>query len=328
MGAKLVIDTDPGVDDAFALALAALGDDVDLLGVTTVYGNVPLSATTRNARRVLALCGRDDVPVAAGAERPLVHPHPHRARYAHGADGLSGRSSVLPDPARDLERLDAVTLMASILDAADEPVTLVPIGPLTNIAALLAAHPGVRDKIARVVLMGGALDAGNTTAAAEFNIWSDPEAARRVLTGGEVPCVLVPMDLTYRCAVDTDWLSTLAASGPVGAALDALTPDYLDHYRKALGWDGVVLHDAVAVAEAVRPGILRTEPFPIEVECSLGPTRGMTVLDRRRPELRDDTDGSTTTCSVEVAVDTELDELRAFLLDRLAGQPVSRGVHA
>ncbi|PRX49478.1 pyrimidine-specific ribonucleoside hydrolase [Prauserella shujinwangii] len=320
MATKLIIDTDPGVDDAFAIALAALSDDVELLGVTTVYGNVPLAATTRNARRVLALCKRADVPVAAGAERPLVYPHPHRARYAHGADGLSGRSSALPEPGRELERADAVTLLTRLLEAADEPVTIAPIGPLTNIAALLAAHPGLRERIARIVVMGGAMDHGNTTAAAEFNIWSDPEAARRVLAGGEVPCVLVPMDLTYRCAVDTEWLATLAASGPVGAALDALTPDYLDHYRKALGWNGVVLHDAVAVAEAVRPGILRTKRFPVDVECSLGPARGTTVVDRRRPELRADTEGEHAPGTVDVAVDTDLDGLRAFLLDRLTGR--------
>jgi pyrimidine-specific ribonucleoside hydrolase len=317
MGTRLIIDTDPGVDDAFAIALAALSDDVDLLGVTTVFGNVSLEATTRNAQRVLALCGRSDVPVAAGAERPLVHPHPHRARYAHGVDGLSGRSHVLPEPDRELDRAGAVELLVSLLDAAEEPVTIAPIGPLTNIAALLAAHPRVRDKIDRLVIMGGALGHGNTTAAAEFNVWSDPEAARRVLTGGEVPCVLVPMDLTYRCAVDAEWLSKLSGSGPVGAALDALTPDYREHYNRALGWDGMVMHDAVAVAEAVNPGVLHTEHFPVDVDCTHGPSRGATVVDRRRAELRDDTGDSEETTGVRVAIDTDLDGLRGFVLDRL-----------
>ncbi|KMS79586.1 nucleoside hydrolase, partial [Streptomyces regensis] len=118
MPTKLIIDTDPGVDDAFAIALAALSDEVDLLGVTSVYGNVPLAATTINARRVLALCGRDDVPVAAGAQRPLVHRHPNEARYVHGADGLSGRSHALPEPSRPLDERDAVTLMADLLAAS------------------------------------------------------------------------------------------------------------------------------------------------------------------------------------------------------------------
>ncbi|WP_435582047.1 nucleoside hydrolase [Amycolatopsis thermoflava] len=317
MPTPLIIDTDPGVDDAFAIALAALSEDVELLGVTTVFGNVPLEATTLNARRVLALCGRADVPVAAGAARPLVHAQLQRASHVHGSDGLSGRSAALPEPARALEPGGAVSLLVSLLEAAAEPVTIAPIGPLTNIALLLAAHPEVREKIARIVVMGGGLAGGNTTGAAEFNIWSDPEAARRVLVEEPVPCVLVPMDLTYRCAVDSTWLGKLDASGPIGTALEALTPDYLAHYRKALGWDGIVLHDAVAVAEAIRPGILKTESYPIEVECSLGPARGATLVDRRRQALRADAEGDVAPGRVEVAVDTDLEGLRGFILERL-----------
>lgn len=323
MPTKLVIDTDPGVDDAFAITLAALSDDVDLLGVTTVFGNVGLPDTTHNARRVLALCERDDVPVAAGAARPLVHPQWRQARPVHGDDGLSGRAHLLPDPERDVEGIDAVSLLARLLAESGEPVTIAAIGPLTNIATLLAAHPGAAVRIARVVVMGGALGHGNSTAAAEFNIFSDPEAAHRVLTGGEVSCVLVPMDLTYRCAVSADWLTTLAASGPIGAALEALTPAYLAHYRKALGRDAMALHDAVAVAEAISPGLLRTESVPVAVETSLGPARGATVVDRRRPQVRAETERpGLHRPTVAVAVDTDLDELRAFLLRRLAGKSV------
>lgn len=317
MGTQLIIDTDPGVDDAFAIALAAVSQDVDLIGVTTVFGNVPLSATTLNARRILALCDRDDVPVAAGAERPLVHPHPHRARYAHGADGLSGRSAALPEPRRELETADAVSLLVSLLESATEPVTIAPIGPLTNIAALLAAHPGIRSKIGRIVIMGGALGKGNTSAAAEFNVWSDPEAAQRVFAEG-IPTTLVPMDLTYRCAVDGPWLDKLESSSQLGATLNALTPDYREHYRKALGWDGVVMHDAVAVAEAITPGILVTEAFPVQVECSFGPARGQTIVDQRSPDLRRDTDGNLVTSTVDVATDTDLDGLRGDVLGRLS----------
>jgi pyrimidine-specific ribonucleoside hydrolase len=317
MGTKLIIDTDPGVDDAFAIALAALSEDVELLAVTTVFGNVSLEATTRNALRVLQLCGRPDVPVAAGAARPLIHPQPTRAGHIHGSDGLSGRSATLPQPQREPEPDGAVRLLVSLLEAADEPVTIAPIGPLTNIALLLAAHPQVRGKIGRIVIMGGGLCHGNTTSASEFNIWSDPEAARRVLVEEGLPCVLVPLDLTYRCAVDTAWLAKLAANGPIGAALDALTPDYLASYRKTLGWDGIVLHDAVAVAEAVNPGILRTESFPIEVECSFGPSRGATLIDRRRAAMPGEDDGAVTAGSVQVAMDTDLDGLRDFVLDRL-----------
>jgi pyrimidine-specific ribonucleoside hydrolase len=325
---RLIIDTDPGVDDAFAIALAARSHDVELLAVTTVFGNVGLSETTLNARRVLALYQRDDVPVAAGAARPLVHPDPRPARHVHGHDGLSGRSAALPDPRREPEPVDAVTVLARTLERADGPVTIAAIGPLTNIAALLAAHPGAADRIDRVVVMGGSLGHGNTTAAAEFNVHCDPEAAQRVLTSGEVRCVLVPLELTHRCAVSTEWLATLAASGGTGAALEALTPDYLAHYRRALGWDGMVLHDAVAVAEAIVPGTLRADPLPLSVETSFGPARGATVVDRRRPAVIaaeggpgaaavPGTANTAVESTVAVTTDTDVDALRAWLLDRL-----------
>lgn len=313
---KLIIDTDPGVDDAFAIALAALSEDVRLLGVTTVFGNVPLENTTANALRVLQLCGRPDVPVAAGAARPLVHPQLARAGHVHGADGLSGRSASLPAPQREPEPGGAVRLLVSLLEAADEPVTIAPIGPLTNIALLLAAHPHVKPKIGRIVLMGGGVARGNSTATAEFNIWSDPEAARRVLVDEDVPCVMVPLDLTHRCAVSTAWLNELAQS-PIGAALTALTPDYLASYRRSLGWDGIVLHDAVAVAEAINPGILRTEPYPIEVDCTFGPGRGTTLVDRRLPGMRGEGDGAVAPKTVQVAVDTDVAGLGEFVLGRL-----------
>ncbi|ATY10169.1 nucleoside hydrolase [Amycolatopsis sp. AA4] len=313
MGTKLIIDTDPGVDDAFAIALAARSADVDLLAVTTVFGNVPLTTTTSNARRLLQLCDRPDVPVAAGASRPLLYREAHRASTVHGLDGLSGHAASLPDATRPLEDSDAVSLMVSLLEASDEPVTIAPIGPLTNIAALLAAHPGVRSKIARIVLMGGAINLGNSTAVAEFNIWADPDAARRVIAEDDVPCVMVPLDLTHRCAVDSAWLAKLAASGPIGQALDSFTPDYLAHYRQVLGYEGIVMHDAVAVAEAIRPGILRTETYPVDIDSGVGPTRGMTIVDRRAVPTR------STGRPIEVAVDTELDVLREFVLSRLAG---------
>jgi pyrimidine-specific ribonucleoside hydrolase len=313
----LIIDTDPGIDDAYAIALACASPEVDLLGVTTVVGNVGLEMTTRNALRVLALYGRDDVPVAAGASRPLVFPHPHRARYVHGEDGLSGRSDRLPERTVGLADGDAVSLMASLLDSATSPVTIVPIGPLTNIALLLAVHPSLAGKIERLVIMGGSVAGGNVTAAAEFNIWSDPEAARRVLVEEEVPAVLVPTDLTVRCAVETAWLDRLAASGPRGRVLVELAETYRQHYREAIGRDCTVLHDAVAMAEAISPGILETTALPLEVECSHGPARGMVVADRRTVAARS-VSGGENGRTVAVALDADLDAVREFLLARLA----------
>ena len=317
MGTKLIIDTDPGVDDALAIALAALSPDVDLLGVTTVFGNVPLPKTTANALRLLELFGRTDVPVAAGAAQPLVYSKPRDAKEVHGDDGLSGHADTLPEATRQLDTRDAVSLILSLLESSDEPVTIAPIGPLTNIAALLAAHPAARERIARLVIMGGGVTFGNSTTAAEFNIWSDPEAARRVLVEEDVPVVLVPLDLTHRCAVDGDWLAKLAASGPVGAALEGLTSTYRRHYTRVFGADRMVMHDAVAVAEAISPGILRTESYPVDVDCGLGPARGQTLVDRRR--LESDDPQHVPGRTIEVAIDTDLDGLRGFVLDRLTG---------
>jgi pyrimidine-specific ribonucleoside hydrolase len=308
---RLIIDTDPGIDDAYALALACASPEVDLIGVTTVFGNVGLANTTRNALRVLAMYGREDVPVAAGADRPLVHPHQHRARHVHGEDGLSGLADTLPERATGVAGTDAVTLMARLIDESPEPVTIVPIGPLTNIALLLAAHPSAQSKIDRLVIMGGGINGGNVTAAAEFNIWSDPEAARRVLVEETLPTTLVTLDLTMRCAVDSTWLDRLAASGPHGATLVTLSAAYRAHYERALGHDGIVIHDAVAVAEAIHPGLLRTTRMPVEVDCGMGPARGMTIGDRR--EVRPDG-----TREIDVAMDADLDEVRTFMLDRLA----------
>jgi pyrimidine-specific ribonucleoside hydrolase len=305
---RLIIDTDPGIDDTYALVLACASPEVELIGVTTVFGNVGLANTTRNALRVLALCGREDVPVAAGADRPLVHPHQHRARHVHGEDGLSGLADTLPERTKGLAGTDAVALMARLLDESPEPVTIVPIGPLTNIALLLAAHPSIHSKIARLVIMGGGLTGGNVTSAAEFKIWSDPEAARRVLVEESVPTTLVPLDMTLQCAVDGAWLDRLAASGPRGATLVKLSAVYRTHYERALGREGIVIHDAVAVAEAVQPGLLSTTRLPVDVDCGYGPARGMTIADRR---------GTESSRAVDVALSADLDEVRTFLLSRL-----------
>jgi pyrimidine-specific ribonucleoside hydrolase len=317
----VIIDTDPGVDDAFAIALACASPEVDLLAVTTVFGNVPLPMTTRNARRLLAMLGREDVPVGVGAAVPLVHPHGHEAYDVHGNDGLSGKSATLPEPRSQASDVDAVTLMARVLAEAPGPVTIVPIGPLTNIALLLAAHPGLAARIDRLVIMGGGLGHGNTTAAAEFNLWSDPEAARRVLVVEQVPVTLVTLDLTLRCTVDQPWLAKLAASGPVGAALAGFTTDTFAHYSTFLGRAEVPVHDALAVAEAALPGLLATVPLPVDVDCTPGPGRGALIADRRpRPAM---VPGAR---PVDVATDpvAGIDALRELLLTRLSAAGSSR----
>lgn len=302
----LIVDTDPGIDDSVALALAAASPDVDLLAVTTVFGNVGLATTTRNALGVLTLAGRGDVPVAAGAARPLVYPQQQHAARWHAADGVGGKASLLPPPGRTVDPRGAVGLLASVLAAAPAPVTIAPIGPLTNIALLLAVHPGLKPKIGRLVVMGGALAGGNTTARAEFNVFSDPEAARRVLVEEDVPTTLVPLDLTLRCAVGPEWIGALAAGPPPAPTLAAIVDHYSAEYQRHYGEPGVALHDALALAEAIRPGLLRTTALPLDVVCDAGPARGATVTADRPAGRR-----------VDVAVDADLDAVRGFVLNRL-----------
>jgi pyrimidine-specific ribonucleoside hydrolase len=301
----VVIDTDPGVDDAVAIMLALASPEVELKAVTTVFGNVALDLTTANAGRLLALCNRADVPIAVGAARPLVHPQRERAAQWHGNDGLGGRAATLPAPVDPGPR-GAVEVLAAVLRESDEPVTLVPVGPLTNIALLLAVHPELTPRIGRIIWMGGSLGAGNTTGAAEFNAYSDPEAAHRVLTQPDVPVTMVPLDLTLRCPAGPEWIEALAAAGPRCAALAGVITHYRAAFRIQYGIDAVAVHDAVAVLEAVLPGTLRTTPKPIAVACDLGPARGATV---GMPE------GSGP--PVQVALDADTDKVLAEILERL-----------
>jgi inosine-uridine nucleoside N-ribohydrolase len=301
----IVIDTDPGVDDAVAIMLALASPEVELKAVTTVFGNVALDATTANAGRLLALCDRTDIPIAVGAARPLVHPQRELAAEWHGSDGLGGRATALPAPVAPGPR-GAVEVLAAVLRETDQPVTLVPIGPLTNIALLLAVHPELAPRIERIVWMGGSLGAGNTSGVAEFNAHCDPEAAQRVLTQADVPVTMVPLDLTLRCPAGPEWIESLAGSGPRCAALAEVITHYRAAFRARYGIDAVAVHDAVAVLEAVLPGTLRTAPRPMAVACDLGPARGATVA---MPE------GSGQ--PVQVALDADTDKVLAEILERL-----------
>ena len=309
--APLIVDTDPGVDDAYALALAAHAPEVDLRAVTAVFGNVDLPTTTTNARRLLGMLGRGDVPLGVGADRPLIHPTTQRAADVHGDDGLGGVAERFgplgPEPAGR-----ALDVIARVLETSTEPVVLAAIGPLTDVALLLATRPDLAERIGRLVVMGGSIGAGgNVSPAAEFNVWSDPEAARRVLVEERVPTTLVPLDLTHEVTVDRAWLDALAASGPVGEAL-AATRDVYAH-GEALGVDRVPIHDAVALLEAIVPGTLATVPLEVEVDTSLGPGRGTVHADRRgrAPGGR--------TVDVALPQDTDVEAVRDGLLRRLTG---------
>ena len=309
MPPPLIIDTDPGVDDAVALILALHSPEAQVRAVTASYGNAGLEETYRNARRVLALAGRTDVPVARGAARPLVHAHAERAPHVHGADGLGGRSAEFPEPdGSGPGASSALSLAAAVLRGADQPVTIASIGPLTNTAMLLAAHPELVGKIGRIVVMGGAVGRGNVTAVSEFNVHADPEAAHRVLSQDEAPVTLVPLDLTMRCLADSAWLAALDASGPRCALLGRVLATYRTSFRRRYGIDGVAVHDAVAVLEAIAPGTLRATSMPVSVACDFGPARGMLV-----PDQRPDAAGP----RVEVALEADFGRVLAEILARV-----------
>ena len=245
MTVPLLVDCDPGIDDSVALLLACASPEVRLLGVTTVVGNADLAHTTRNALRVLTLAGRTDVPVAAGAPRALVREQPGRAAYVHGDDGV--RNAPLPEPAAPPDPRHAVELLADTIRASAEAVTLVAVGPLTNVALLYALHPQLAGRLDQVVVMGGSIGAGNVTAAAEFNVWADPEAAYRVLTDPglprPVPTTLVGLDVTFGVPVDEADVGRLASGGPAGRAAAAMLGSAVEFYHQTYGTTSVAVHD-------------------------------------------------------------------------------------
>ena len=271
----IILDCDPGHDDAIALLLALASPELELLGVTTVSGNQTVEKTTANAIRVLDVLGRDDVPVAAGAPRPLVRER-WVAAYVHGETGLDG--ARLPPPAREPEAGHAIDWIAGTLAAAAAPVTLVPTGPLTNIALLLARYPELEPRIERVVLMGGAIGAGNVTPAAEFNIWADPEAAQRVFSSG-LDVTMVGLDVTHRALMTQAHADALAAAGAPGRLVADLYGFYAQFHERQYGWDGVPVHDAVAVAHVIDGAILETRSCGVVVDTGPELSRGRTYVD-------------------------------------------------
>jgi pyrimidine-specific ribonucleoside hydrolase len=303
----LVIDTDPGIDDALALLLALASPEVELRLVTTVHGNVDLAQTTDNALRVLHLAGRSDVPVAVGARTSLVVAQAERAGHVHGAAGLGG--VVLPPSPAPVDPRPAVVALAELLLSSAEPVTVAAIGPLTNIALLLSVFPDAAARIGRLVVMGGsAARGGNVTGAAEFNVWADPEAAAVVFRAG-LPTVMVGLDVTLPTVLTEEGIARFAAAGPVGASAAAVLQQYLDHARSAYGTAGVVVHDALALTEAIVPGTLGTVRRDVVVDTGHGAGRGQTLVDRRAVSAAPD--------AIEVAEDVDSDAAVEFLVSRL-----------
>jgi inosine-uridine nucleoside N-ribohydrolase len=270
----VILDCDPGTDDAFALMLALASPEIELLGVTVAGGNVGLELTLRNALSLVALAGAS-IPVFAGADRPLLGSFTPEPRV-HGADGLGGIVAPPGGPPAPGLAADAIR---RILRAAPRPITLVGIAPATNLALALITEPTLAARVEQLVLMTGALGEGNATPAAEFNALNDPEALA-ILLGCGRPVVLVTLELTAQALCTPGRLAALRASG-LGSCLQALcdiqaTVPLSARFNRA----GAALHDPCAVAWLVRPGLFAPHPCAVEVDLSRGPSRGCTLIDR------------------------------------------------
>ncbi len=275
---KIIIDTDPGQDDAVAILTALASPEIEVLGITTVAGNVPLALTTKNALKVVELAGRPEVAVFAGADRPLVRPL-ITAEYVHGKTGLDGPE--LPEPAMAARDGHAVDFIVETLRR--EPagsVTLATLGPLTNVALAFQRAPDVAGRVAGIVAMGGgAFEGGNTTPVAEFNILVDPQAAAAVLAAG-VGLTLLPLDVTHKCLTTRKVRQAFRdLPGRVGPAVADML-DFYDRFDEAkYGQDGGPLHDPTVIAWLLAPGLFGGREVNVEIETGSELTMGQTVID-------------------------------------------------
>jgi inosine-uridine nucleoside N-ribohydrolase len=298
MSIPIVIDCDPGHDDAIAILLAIASPEVELRAVTTVAGNQTLDKTTRNALKVLELAGRSDIPVAAGADAPLRRPL-RTAPNVHGESGLDGPS--LSEPAARAVEGHAVDLLADVLEPG---VVLVPTAPLTNVALLLE-----RRRPERIVWMGGAIAEGNVTPAAEFNALVDPEAAAAVFASG-VPLTMIGLDVTHRALFTREHADRLRRAGRVGRVVAELSDFFQLFHEQRYGMKGSPIHDAMAVATVIDPTLVGTLPCNVEVETSSLHCDGRTVVDRWHVTGKP--------ANAHVGIDVDADRFLDLLVERIA----------
>lgn len=272
----LLLDGDPGHDDAIAWMLAKSCPMLEIRGITSVAGNQTIEKTTYNARRVAALLGIT-APIAMGRPGPLLS-DPITAGNIHGQTGLDGPR--LPEPAGELCPLGAVELMAKVLRESAEPVTIVSTGPQTNVAALLLAHPELKSKIARISLMGGGITSGNWTPAAEFNILVDPEAAQTVFTSG-LPVMMAGLDVTLKALIFPEDFERIRSVGNQVSGVVAEWLEFFYRFHREIGYPGAPLHDPCAVAALIAPELFEVQDLFVQVETAGEYCRGATVADNR-----------------------------------------------
>ena len=303
---KIILDCDPGHDDAVAILLAAGNPDIELLGLTTIGGNHTIDKVTHNARQVLTIAGALDVPVYRGASRPLIN-DVVTAEDIHGDSGMEIHGYNLPEPAVGVEGEHAVRWIVDTL-MREEPgtVTLVPTGPLTNIALAVRMEPRIVSRVREVVLMGGAYGTGNVTASAEFNTYVDPEAAA-IVFGEDWPVVMVGLDLTHQALATPEVESRFAALGTsAGDFVVALIDAFRRNYKDAQDFDNPPVHDPCAVAYVIDPSLVETVPAPLSVELAGTLTRGRTVADFR---------ASNAPCTSSVATRLDVDRFWDLVVD-------------
>lgn len=295
MKQKIILDCDPGHDDAIALMLALASEELEVLGITVVYGNVGLERTSRNALVVCEIIGAT-VPIFAGADRPLVRER-ISAEAVHGVSGLEGPQ--LPTPIRGLEDQHAVSFIIESVLAHPGEITLVPTGALTNIALALRLEPRIIPHIKQIVLMGGSIDMGNWTPSAEFNILCDPHAAKVVFEAG-VPLTMFGLNLTHQTLATPERVARFRALGTKAGAFTADLLDFFrEHHKERYNWDGAPIHDACTVAYLLRPELFKMGFYRVDIEANEGLAYGRTVCDYWRVTAKQPN------CTVGLEVDVE-----------------------
>jgi pyrimidine-specific ribonucleoside hydrolase len=307
----VILDVDTGVDDALAILFAVTHPGIDVRGITCVAGNAGLAQVVGNTLRILDVAGAPDVPVAAGAVRPLLEAA-RSAAHVHGSDGLGGID--LASSSRTVDPAGAVELTRRLLMESVEPVTIVALAPQTNLALLLRTHPEVVPRIQRIVFMGGSASVGNATAVAEFNVWHDPEAAAIVLDSG-VPAYMYGLDVFNHVAVPFETAVELSQRSEL---LPRVVGQLLGHRVKRAGDYSGLIGDAGAICAIVDPGALQTERRPVRVELA-GHARGQTIVDRREVPGEDVLHGTATEWeTVEVALRVDSERMLALFLGTVA----------
>ncbi len=267
----IIIDTDPGIDDAVAIAAAVFCESLDVKLISTVSGNVSINHTTKNAQKLMEFFGKD-IPVAQGASKPLIK-QLEDASHIHGETGMAGYD--FPEPTKELHKKNSIEAMRDVILSSDEKITIVPIGPLTNIALLLKTYPEVKENIEEIVLMGGSSGRGNHTPAAEFNIYADPEAAKIVLSQG-VKTVICPLDVTSIATLDLETINKLRDMNKVGEMFYSL----FNHYRGgSVSKGGLKMHDLTTIAYLDKPELFEKVETFVDVETTPGYTEGFMIVD-------------------------------------------------